>query len=130
MKLRKAVLKSFNSGNYTATVQLAGSFKAYLEGIIVARNLASGDPGGKKAERMLTNGPPMPIVSARKTTTALPALSATAGRLKAAPSAGAFSGGWDARDQRLPDIAAMTQNRNGSRREVWAERKSGFPIVA
>jgi len=39
MSLRKAVLKSFNSGDYTATVQLAGSHKVYLEGISVARNL-------------------------------------------------------------------------------------------
>ena len=39
MKLRKGVLRSFNSGNYTATVQLAGSYKVYLEDITVARNL-------------------------------------------------------------------------------------------
>ena len=39
MSLRKAVLRSFNSGDYTATVQLAGSHKVYLEGIAVARNL-------------------------------------------------------------------------------------------
>jgi len=39
MSLRKAVLRSFNSGNYTATVQLAGSHKIYLEGVAVARNL-------------------------------------------------------------------------------------------
>ncbi len=39
MKLRKAVLRSFNSGNYTATVQLVGSYKVYLEDIAVARNL-------------------------------------------------------------------------------------------
>ena len=39
MSLKKAVLKSFNSGDYTASVQLAGSYKAYLEGISVARNL-------------------------------------------------------------------------------------------
>ena len=39
MSLRKGVLKSFNSSNYTATVQIAGSYKAYLEGITVARNL-------------------------------------------------------------------------------------------
>lgn len=39
MILRKAVLRSFNSGNYTATVQLGGSYKVYLEDIIVARNL-------------------------------------------------------------------------------------------
>jgi len=41
MKLRKAVLKSFNSGNYTATVQLAGSYKVYLEDVAVARNLSA-----------------------------------------------------------------------------------------
>lgn len=39
MRPRKGVLRSFNSGNYTATVQLAGSYKVYLEDIAVARNL-------------------------------------------------------------------------------------------
>ncbi|MFC1593234.1 hypothetical protein ACFL4C_04395 [Candidatus Omnitrophota bacterium] len=43
MSLRKAILKSFNSGNYTATVQLAGSYKVYLEDVTVARNLPSTD---------------------------------------------------------------------------------------
>ncbi|MFH1650885.1 MAG: hypothetical protein ABID87_02105 [Chloroflexota bacterium] len=43
MKLKKAVLKSFNAGNYTATVRLAGSYKVYLEDISVARNLPSGE---------------------------------------------------------------------------------------
>ena len=43
MRLKKAVLKSFNSGNYTATVQLIGSFKVYLEDIAVARNISSGE---------------------------------------------------------------------------------------
>ena len=39
MRLRRGVLRSFNSSNYTATVQLAGSYKVYLEDIAVARNL-------------------------------------------------------------------------------------------
>jgi len=39
MKLRKGMLKSFNSGAYTATVQLASSYKVYLEDVAVARNL-------------------------------------------------------------------------------------------
>ena len=39
MRLRRGMLRSFNSGNYTATVQLAGSYKVYLEDIAVARNL-------------------------------------------------------------------------------------------
>lgn len=43
MRLRKGVLRSFNSGNYTATVQLASSYKVYLEDIAVARNLPSAE---------------------------------------------------------------------------------------
>ena len=43
MSVRKGVLKSFNSGDYTATVQLAGSYKVYLEGIAVARNLPAAE---------------------------------------------------------------------------------------
>ncbi len=43
MSLRKGVLKSFNSTNYSATVQLAGSYKVYLEDVIVARNLPSAE---------------------------------------------------------------------------------------
>ncbi len=39
MRLRKATLKSFNSSSYTAIVQLAGSYKVYLEDVAVARNL-------------------------------------------------------------------------------------------
>ena len=43
MSMRKAVLKSFNSGDYTATIQLAGSYKTYLEGIAVARNIPAAE---------------------------------------------------------------------------------------
>jgi hypothetical protein len=43
MKIRKAELKSFNSGNYTATVRIAGGYKIFLEDITVARNLASAE---------------------------------------------------------------------------------------
>ena len=43
MSLRKGGLKSFNSGDYTATVQLAGSQKVYLEGIAVARNIPAAE---------------------------------------------------------------------------------------
>lgn len=43
MRIRKGVLRSFNSGNYTATVQLAGSYKVYLEDIAVARNLPAAE---------------------------------------------------------------------------------------
>jgi hypothetical protein len=43
MRLRKAILKSFNSGSYTATIQLAGSYKVYLEDVTVARNLPTAE---------------------------------------------------------------------------------------
>jgi len=43
MKLKKGRLRSFNSGNYTATVQLAGSYKVYLEDVSVARNIPSAE---------------------------------------------------------------------------------------
>ena len=43
MRLRKAVLRNFNSSNYTATVQLAGSYKVFLEDIAVARNIPTAE---------------------------------------------------------------------------------------
>ena len=43
MRLRKATLKNFNSGSYTATVQLAGSYKVYLDEVTVARNLPTAE---------------------------------------------------------------------------------------
>lgn len=43
VSLRKGILKSFNSTDYTATVRLAGSYKVYLEDIAVARNLPSAE---------------------------------------------------------------------------------------
>jgi len=39
MSIRKAILKSFNSGDYTATIQLTGSYKVYLESVAVVRNI-------------------------------------------------------------------------------------------
>jgi len=43
LKLKKAELRAFNSGNYTATVRIAGSFKVYLEDVSVARNLPTAE---------------------------------------------------------------------------------------
>jgi hypothetical protein len=43
MKIKKAELKSFNSGNYSATVRIIGGYKVYLEDISVARNLPSAE---------------------------------------------------------------------------------------
>ena len=50
MRLKKAVIRDFNSIDYTATVQLAGSYKVYLEDIAVARNLPAAEmTTGRKA---------------------------------------------------------------------------------
>ncbi len=43
MSLRKGVLKSFNAGDYTATVRLASSYKVYLEDVAVARNIPAAE---------------------------------------------------------------------------------------
>ncbi len=37
------ILKNFDSGTYTAGVQLTGSLTTYLDDINVARNIASGE---------------------------------------------------------------------------------------
>lgn len=39
MSLKKGVLKSFDAASYTAVLQLAGSYKTFLEDVPVARNL-------------------------------------------------------------------------------------------
>ena len=39
MDVVKGMLNSFNSGNYTATVQISGSDKVYLNGVAVSRNI-------------------------------------------------------------------------------------------
>ena len=39
MDVVKGILNSFNSGNYTATVQISGSDKVYLNGVSVGRNI-------------------------------------------------------------------------------------------
>ncbi len=41
MRVRKAILRSFSSGSYTATIEIFGSHKIYLESVAVARNLPS-----------------------------------------------------------------------------------------
>ncbi len=41
--IKKATLKAWYSGTYTATIQISGSNKAYLEGIKVARNIPSAE---------------------------------------------------------------------------------------
>jgi len=39
MEIRRGVLRAFDSGSYTATVEVAGSIATWLSGIAVARNI-------------------------------------------------------------------------------------------
>jgi hypothetical protein len=41
--MKKAVLHSFDSNNYAATVEISGSGRAYLQGVKVARNIPAGE---------------------------------------------------------------------------------------
>ena len=43
MDVRRGEVKSFDSGAYTATVQVAGSLSVWLSDVPVARNIASGE---------------------------------------------------------------------------------------
>jgi len=54
MRVKKGVLKNFNSSTYTATVQLASSYKVYLEDVTVARNLPTAEmTAGRKVAVIL-----------------------------------------------------------------------------
>lgn len=67
MTLKKAELRSFNSGSYTATVRIAGSYKVYLEDVPVARNLPSAEMvTGRKVAVILfdENNPKEAVVAA------------------------------------------------------------------
>ncbi len=43
MEMRRAILRAFDSGSYKATVEVAGSIAVWLDGVPVARNIASGE---------------------------------------------------------------------------------------
>jgi hypothetical protein len=43
MEIRRGVLRAFDSGSYTATVEVAGSIATWLPGIAVARNIDSAE---------------------------------------------------------------------------------------
>jgi len=43
MSLKRAILRSFDSNNYIATIEISGSSKAYLEGVTVARSVPSAE---------------------------------------------------------------------------------------
>jgi hypothetical protein len=43
MDIKRGVLRDFDEGTYTATVQVAGSLSNWLPGIAVARNIATSE---------------------------------------------------------------------------------------
>lgn len=43
MLVKKAVVKSFDSGAYTATIQVSGSLATWLTGVPVARNIPAAE---------------------------------------------------------------------------------------
>ena len=43
MELRKGTVKSFDSGSYKATIQVAGSLATWLQNVPVARNIPSAE---------------------------------------------------------------------------------------
>ena len=43
MEARRGTIKSFDSGTYKATVQVAGSLSVWLGNVIVARNIPSAE---------------------------------------------------------------------------------------
>ena len=40
MEIRRGILRAFDSGSYTATIEVAGSIATWLSGVAVARNIA------------------------------------------------------------------------------------------
>lgn len=51
MTIKRAVLRAFDSGTYTAVIAIPGSLSTWLPGVPVARNIDAGDltPGRKVA---------------------------------------------------------------------------------
>ena len=43
MEIRRGTLRAFDSGSYTATIEVAGSIATWLSGIAVARNIDSAE---------------------------------------------------------------------------------------
>jgi hypothetical protein len=43
MEIRRGILRAFDAGTYTASIEIAGSISVWLTGVAVARNIASGD---------------------------------------------------------------------------------------
>lgn len=57
MLIKKAILKAWYAGSYTATIQISGTGKTYLEGIPAARNIPSAEMlAGRKVAVLFWEG--------------------------------------------------------------------------
>jgi hypothetical protein len=61
MEIRRGVLRAFDAGSYTATVEVAGSVATFLGGVPVARNIDSGDLIAGRRVALLLFDPSNPI---------------------------------------------------------------------
>lgn len=43
MEIRRGILRAFDSGTYTASIEIVGSIAVWLTGVPVSRDIASGD---------------------------------------------------------------------------------------
>ena len=43
MEIRRGILRAFDSGSYTATIEVAGSIATWISGVAVARNINSAE---------------------------------------------------------------------------------------
>ena len=60
MEMKRGRLRAFDSGAYTATVEVAGSISVWLEGVPVARNIASSELTGGRNVALLLFDPANP----------------------------------------------------------------------
>jgi hypothetical protein len=53
MDIKRGVLRNFDAGSYTASVQVAGSIATWLTGVAVARNIDSAELVGGRSVALL-----------------------------------------------------------------------------
>jgi hypothetical protein len=60
MEIRRGVLRAFDSGSYTATVEVAGSIATWLSGVAVARNIDASEMTAGRSVALLQFDPSNP----------------------------------------------------------------------
>jgi len=60
MEIRRGILRAFDSGSYTATVEVAGSIATWISGVAVARNIDSAELSAGRRVALLLFEPSNP----------------------------------------------------------------------